>query len=59
MDEITKAIAIQLLRGNGYVVVEKTASMEADVAECEEMSCSGTDDKDCLGCACNVCVMQG
>ena len=49
--------AIKLLQKNGYIVKKWTSAMEKDAKECEEMSESGKD-KDCVGCACSMCIAQ-
>ena len=55
-EEITKAK--QLLKKNGYVVKKWTRSMNQDADECVEMKEHG-EQKDCCGCSCSVCLMQG
>ena len=49
--------AIKLLENNGYVVKKWTRCMEQDANECESMADQGKE-KDCWGCACNVCLIQ-
>lgn len=49
--------AIKLLQKNGYIVKKWTSAMEKDAKECEKMSESGKD-KDCVGCACSMCIAQ-
>lgn len=52
MDKIKDAI--ELLNEVGYIVIKKTLSMEVDMDKCEQSN----GDKECLGCACNKCLMQ-
>ena len=51
MDKINDAI--ELLNKVGYIVIKKTLSMDRAMDECE-----ANEDKECLGCACNKCLMQ-
>jgi hypothetical protein len=46
--------AIKLLRENGYIVKKFTKEMELDSDKCE----SSNGNKDCMGCACSVCIVQ-
>ena len=46
--------AIKLLQKNDYIVKKFTKAMEKDADECEASECN----KECLGCACNVCLIQ-
>lgn len=49
--------AIKLLRDNGYIVKKWTPAMNRDADECERMDIEGKS-KDCIGCSCNVCLIQ-
>ena len=49
--------AIQLLTINGYIVKRYTKQMKKDSEECTDMSCKG-ECKDCVGCSCNICIVQ-
>lgn len=49
--------AIRLLHANNYIVKKFTKSMEKDAKECERMEAEGRQ-KDCCGCACNICLPQ-
>lgn len=46
--------AIALLKENGYIIKKLTKAMKRDADECETSNC----EKECLGCACNVCIIQ-
>lgn len=46
--------ATELLKENGYTVKKITAAMKKDSDECEKYS----EDKECIDCACSVCIMQ-
>lgn len=45
------------LRRNGYVVKKWTKTMQVDSDECVALDEKGKS-KDCLGCACSVCLIQ-
>ena len=46
--------AIVLLGKNGYVIKKITKNIELDMDRCERSN----GDKECLDCACNICLMQ-
>lgn len=48
---------ITYLQRNGYVVKKWTKSMQTDSDECVALEEKG-ENKDCLGCACSVCLLQ-
>ncbi len=54
-DTIDKCITY--LNRNGYIVKKWTKSMQADSDECVALDEKGKN-KDCLGCACSVCLIQ-
>lgn len=43
--------AKELLESLGYAVIKVTDTMKKAMDEC-------TEDCDCLGCACNICILQ-
>lgn len=49
--------AIQLLKNNGFKIIKLSERMQKDMKECNEMNSIGKDKK-CLGCSCNICIMQ-
>jgi len=49
--------AIELLRENDYIVKKFTSRMQKDVDECKASEESG-EEKDCMGCSCNMCIIQ-
>lgn len=49
--------AIQLLKNNGFKIIKLSERMQKDMKECNEMNSIGKD-KECLGCSCNICIMQ-
>lgn len=49
--------AIELLRGNGYIVKTLTNAMKEDCAKCEQMQENG-EDMECFECACSICICQ-
>lgn len=53
--EITDAIS--LLEKNSYIIIYMTSQMVQDMNECEEMY-DGVDGKSCLGCSCNMCIIN-
>jgi len=46
--------AIKLLQENNYIVKKFTKTMQIDADDCEASGCC----KECLDCACNVCIIQ-
>ena len=46
--------AIKLLHDNGYIIKKFTKIMQEDANKCEAMNFEG----DCMGCACNVCLLD-
>lgn len=50
--------AIKIVRQNGYIVTKWTKRMEEAANECEEMQEHGKN-KDCCGCPCSICLIQG
>jgi hypothetical protein len=49
--------AIKILQNEGFKVIKLSERMKKDIKECNEMNSIGKD-KDCLGCSCNICLMQ-
>ena len=48
---------VRKLESKGYMVIKKTKNMVKDENECCELDSIG-ESKDCLGCSCNICLMQ-
>lgn len=56
MDDVDRYI--YSLRKKGYVVKKWTKAMERDADECVSLDERGQS-KDCGGCSCSVCLMNG
>ncbi len=54
--EIKKAV--RFLNAEGFKVIKISEAMKKDMEECEKMGLEG-ESKDCLGCSCGMCLMQG
>ena len=50
--------AIKLLRSNGYHVIKDNDMMQRAATECVAMAEKG-EDRDCCGCPCSICVLEG